>query len=410
MFGVNPSRPVLRERLFKRKEKPMQENIQQQVDALFKENNWQGIIDLLKPIVDAGDHSIDYLRNLGFAYSQLDQYKNARRYYQIWLQFDPKRPQPYYSIGYTYYDGQNWEKAIKWFDKALSRFPSYVVCLYRKGVALFMWGKETKAKSVLESAISSYKFMRNTDMQKRLAKYYYRSVFYLGKCELALGNFGSARACFEKNLEDAREYIDPIYVKYNLAYTLVKNRKYDEAEKYLEEITTKYANKEWIFRLWGNLLQARGEYRLAIEKYTQALKIRIQPYILINRAEAHIKNDDLEYAKQDLYEALKRDRKAKHKILLRLAGIAMAQEQLTKAEQLAKRAIEFKLKVYEADFANAHYFLYKLYEKMGEDEKSFQELEMAQKLFKEWEWENRRPEFDPETMDEEPRTDELFRL
>jgi len=388
----------------------MSEVLNHKISELFESNKWQEIIDLLKPVVDGGDRTIEYLRNLGFAYSQLDQYKNARRYYQLWLDLDPRRPQPYYSIGYTYYDAKNWEKAIKWFDKALYRFPGYVVCLYRKGVALFMWGKETEAKRVLQSAITYHQAIKDEDMQRRLAKYYYRSVFYLGKCELALGNYGSARACFQKNMEDKRAYVKPVFAEYNLALCYVKEKKYEAAENHLKNIAQSFSRTEWIFRLWGLLLHDKGHYDEAIEKYTQALQIRNQAYILINRAQAYRKNGDLENAKQDFYEALQRDRKGKHKILLQLAEIALEQNQLSKAEMLAKRAIDFKLKIYEADYANAHYLLHKIYEQMGEDEKSIEELQAAQKLLEEWEWEKREFRIETDGNEQEAIDEALFRL
>ncbi len=386
------------------------QRLDKEIAALIKENKWQEIINLLNPVIENGDFSVTNLKNLGFAHSRLGHHHKARKYYKMWMQKEPDKAQPYYNMGYTFYDQGKWKEAIHWFDLALERYPDYMLCLYRKGMALFFWDKIPKAAKSLQIAVNIYKTIHDPDLQRRMAKYYYRSTFYLGKCELNQGSAVMAQIWFEKNLEDQRHYVKPLFVRYNLAKAYLKSKDYAKAEQIIQTLAPHYENKEWLFDIWGRILHNMRQHRLAIEKFSMALKVRMLPYILIHRAGSYFEMGDMELAKQDLYEALRRDRKGRHKILLKLAEIAMEQKQFSKAENLAKRAMEFKKKIYDVDYANAHYFLYKLYDRMDKTEESIEELKLAEKLYNQWEWGNEKEisEFLPpyETEDEHKSNDE----
>ena len=363
--------------------------IEKQIANLEKNNHWQQIIDLLKPLLKSGNESVFILRSLGFAYSQLDRYDEARYCYKRWIELEPGRAQPYYHVGFTFYDAGQWNEAVEWFDLALERFPDYLVCLYRKGVALFMTFKVRQAKDTLKKAIMVYQQSNNPDFKQRMSKYYYRSIFYLGKCYLQINSLNNARACFEKILqEDQRAYIDPLYVKYNLALSLMKLKKYEQAEQLAITLTKMNSRAEWLYDFWGRLLIEQNRPAEAIQKLNMGLKIRVQPYILADRAKAYYLNGQRELAKNDLHDALRRDRKAKHKILLELAKIAFEEKHINDAEVYARRAIEFKQRIYEADYAEAHLMLHQIYQAMGHTKQAEEELEIAQNICPQLEWED----------------------
>lgn len=363
--------------------------IKTQIQNLEKRNQWQQIIDLLKPIVEQEKADAEILRALGFAYSQLDRYDEARYCYKQWLELEPNRAQPYYNIAYTFYDAGQWKEAVEWFDKALEISPDYLVCLYRKGVALYMDGKTRKAKDTLRQAVIVYQNFNDGDFKRRLNKYYYRSIFYLGKSYLGVGSFKNARACFEKVLqEDRRNYIDKLFVKYNLALSLTRLKEFDAAENIVRELASRNQRAEWLYDFWGRLLIDQKRYAEAIEKLNMALRIRMQPYILIDRARANYFSGERAAAKHDLHEALRRDRKGKHKILLELAKIANEEKLFPQAIQFARRAIEFKLKIYEADYAEAHLLLSELYKSVGKEKKAREEYNIAQQIDPQMEWDD----------------------
>ncbi|WP_456443050.1 tetratricopeptide repeat protein [Caldithrix abyssi] len=364
-------------------------DIQLKIQEMEKKHQWQKIIDLLKPLVEQGENAVYVLRALGFAYSQLDRYHEARFCYKQWIELEPHRAQPYYHVGFTFYDAGQWNEAVEWFDQALERFSDYMVCLYRKGVALFLAGKSRKAKEDLKKAIIVYQNAEDAQFKQRQGKYYYRSIFYLGKCYLQIRFYKNARACFEKIMaEDRRMYIDALYVKYNLALSLMHLKEFARAEQIVAELTRLKPRAEWLYDFWGRLLVKQQRYVEAIEKLDLALKIRVQPYILIDRARAHFMNGKTQLAKADLNDALRRDQKGKHKILLELAKIALQEKQFAQAMAYARRAIEFKQRIYEADYAEAHLLLSDIFRATGENQKAQQEFQIAQELCPDLAWED----------------------
>ncbi len=224
----------------------------QKINELQQTNRWQDMIDYLKPSVESGNARVEHLRALGFAYSQLDRYDEARYCYKQWLERESNRAQPYYSIGYTFYDAGQWKEAIEWFDLALELFPHYLVCLYRKGVAQYNMLKFLKAKETLKQAIVIYQSYQDDAHLKRGAKYYVRSIFYLGKVYYDLRSYGNALACFKKvDEEDERNYLAPHFKKYNLAKGYAGVKKYSEAERIIAPLCAHPQAKEYmpIFRL-----------------------------------------------------------------------------------------------------------------------------------------------------------------
>ena len=366
------------------------DDIEKIVELLQRQNSWQKIIEYLKPMVEQGKISATTLRALGFAYSQLDRYDEARYCYKLWLEIEPNRAQPYYNIGYTFYDAGNWKEAVQWFDQALEIMPDYIVCLYRKGVALYMSGKTRNAMETLRQAVKVYQDINKGDFKRRLSKYYYRSVFYLGKCYLRSGSFQNARACFEKVMqEDRRNYIDKLFVRYNLALSLTHLKEFEAAEIIVKELVQRNPKAEWLYDFWGRMLIDQKRYAEAIDKLNLAMRIRIQPYVLMDRARANYFAGNRAAAKQDLNEALRRDRnKAGHKILLELAKIANEEKQFSQAIQFAKRAIQFKLKNYDVDYAEAHLLLSEIYKALGKEKEAGEEFNIAQNLRPQMEWED----------------------
>ncbi len=363
-------------------------NFNTQLQELEKHKKWAEIIELLKPLMEQGKETVEVVRSLGFAYSQLDRHHEARYCYKRWIELEPDKAQPYYHVGFTFYDAGQWMEAVEWFDLALERYPKYMVCLYRKGVALFMARKSRKAKETLKKAIMIYQDNQDAQFKQRMGKYYYRSIFYLGKCYFQLRSFKNARSCFEKIIaEDKRAYIDTLFVRYNLALCLMYLKEYEQAEQIVKQLTEKKPRAAWLFDFWGRLLIEQKRFFEAIQKFNIALKIRRQPFILVDRAKANYLCGKIELAKKDLHEALKRDKKGKHKILLELAKIAKEEKYFSEAIIYAKRAIEFKQKIYDADYIDAHILLSEVYTAIGEYQKAMEEWEIVQSLNPELEWE-----------------------
>ncbi len=343
------------------------------------------IVQYLKPVAESGSAGSEVFSNLGFAYSQLNRLDEARYCYKQWLELEPNRAQPHYCLGYIDYMEKEWKEAIEWFDQALEIFPDYMVCLYRKGVAQFNMLKSKTALETFTRAIKVYQASENPQFMKTQAKYFYKSIFYLGKCYYDLHKFNHSIACFKKIIaEDQRDYVDPLFKNYNLAKGFYGLKQYPEAIAILLELHKKFPQREYIDDLLGQVYAASGDYYRANEYYKQALKKRPAFYIFSHRADLHFNNGKLSEAIRDYHEALKRDRKGKHKILLALGKTAIAQNQPEQAKTYFIRAIEFKKKLYESDYADAHLALAEYYKLTGNDNEAKAEYAIAAELMDSW--------------------------
>ncbi len=360
-------------------------NVYQQLKQLQKEHKWQKIVDLLKPLVQTANPRRFELSSLGFAYSQLDRYDEARYCYKKWLELEPNSARPYYCLGYLYYDDQQWHEAIEWFDQALELDAGYINCLYRKGIAEYRLLKFNKAKDTMKYAIKSYLAIKDDDELRRLGKYFIKSVFYLGKIYYQLKQYSNAFACFKKVIdEDKRNYIQPEFKEYNIAkgfFGMGKNR---EARQTLEKYMADNRVKEYYFDLLGRIFATENDEYKALKSFKTAIKIRPASYIYIHRAQFFEKLKKLNEALPDYHQALRRDKHGKHKILLAIGLINIQLCRLSEAKVYIIRAIEFKKKIYEADYYEAHLALAEYYKLSNHDEEAKNEFKIAATLAPAW--------------------------
>lgn len=353
---------------------------------LFKQkNNWQGIINTFdKDVQKDGKYwdTVELVKEVGFAHSQLGNFKQALYLYQRWRELAPDRAQPYYSIGYIYAQTQDYKEAIKWYNFALEKYPSYLICLYRKGIALLQQQKNKDALKILEKTIALYRSNKNEDFQKKQRKTYIRSLFAAGKASYNCHKFIPARDLFLQVLrEDKKNFISPLFKYYNLGKCFIELEEKENAGNYLEKALHINKYKDYVWERLGRFHHKLSEdYQQSLFCFEKALSCRRAPYILISRAQLYLDMGKPIYAIKDLQEALKKDRKGKHKIMLALGKVYLKQRKLTEAEIYLNRACDFKLKMYETDYAEAHYYLAYLWQMRGEKKKSEHEFTVANRI------------------------------
>jgi len=245
--------------------------------------------------------------------------------------------------------------------------------------------KSKKAKETLSKAISAYQNITDEKWQKSQAKYYLKSIFYLGKAYYDIKQFQNALACFKKvNDEDKRHYLAPHIKKYNLAKGFFGVKRYNEAEAMLISLGNHKMARNYVFSLLAQVQAEAGETGKAFASFETALKKHPDAYIYSYRAALHEKQGDLYKAIADYHQALRRDRVGKHKTLLALGKISMQQNKLTEADSFFRRAIDFKKKIYDADYYEAHLALAECFHLAGEENKAKSEYSIAAALEKEW--------------------------
>ncbi|TMB01971.1 MAG: tetratricopeptide repeat protein, partial [Deltaproteobacteria bacterium] len=82
-------------------------------------------------------HSTELLYEIGRAFGMLGNEEKVERYLLRCAELAPRRAAVFHcAIGWYFQRKKKWTKALRWYDRALSSFPTYHLCLFRRGYCL----------------------------------------------------------------------------------------------------------------------------------------------------------------------------------------------------------------------------------------------------------------------------------
>ncbi len=82
-------------------------------------------------------HSTELLYEIGRAFGLLGNEEKVERYLLRCAELAPRRAAVFHcAIGWYFQRKKKWTKALRWYDRALSSFPTYHLCLFRRGYCL----------------------------------------------------------------------------------------------------------------------------------------------------------------------------------------------------------------------------------------------------------------------------------
>src|SRR6266478_4984999 len=77
------------------------------------------------------------LFEIGRAFGMLGNEEKVERYLLRCAELAPRRAAVFHcAIGWYFQRKKKWTKALRWYDRALSSFPTYHLCLFRRGYCL----------------------------------------------------------------------------------------------------------------------------------------------------------------------------------------------------------------------------------------------------------------------------------
>jgi len=327
------------------------------------------------------------LRQLGFAFTQQNQLAKALRCYRRWSELEPDCAASYYCQGYVFYLEKKWQQAISLFEQALSIYPDYLVCLYRQARAYFEMNKSLKTIKLIKQAVAIYQRNQNEEWLHRHRKIYIKSLFLLGKAYLERKLFSDALSSFQDVIsKDDRGYIENEHKHYELGKAFFGLGRYQEALQAFQQSNSYSSPLPHILDQIGRTYHKLGDYEKAIQTYHKALNIRSLPFIYFNLALSYLASGKTAAAIQCFHDCLRRDNKGKHKVYLELAKIYLEQKKMSEAHHYLQEAIQFKIKKYGKDYADAHYLLMFYYIELGDTNQARQELKMTLEIEPNFEW------------------------
>jgi tetratricopeptide (TPR) repeat protein len=120
-------------------------------DIMMARKRYRDAIDFYKP----GSATSAVLANkTGIAYHQLQDLRNAEKYYKKAIKLDPHYAEAVNNLGTVYYAHKSYKKAIKQYRKALRITPNSASILSNLGTALFARKKYDQASQVYAQALA----------------------------------------------------------------------------------------------------------------------------------------------------------------------------------------------------------------------------------------------------------------
>ncbi|MCC5943978.1 MAG: tetratricopeptide repeat protein [Bernardetiaceae bacterium] len=203
---------------------------------------------------------------LGLAYQELENYKEAEKYYQKAIDIKPNLYEAWYNLGIVYDDLQAYEKAIEAYQKAIDIKPDYDWAWNNLGLVYSAFAQFGKGLKEYEKAIEA--FQKAIDIKPDKHEAWYN-----------LGNVYNSLQAYEKAIEAYQNAIDIKPDKHeawhNLGIVYYNLQAYEKAiEAYQKAIDIKPDKHE----AWNNLGLAHSNlqhYKKAINAYNKAISYKV---------------------------------------------------------------------------------------------------------------------------------------
>lgn len=102
-------------------------------------------------------NDVEFVLEIARVYSLIGNDAKVEQYFLRCAQLNPRRAALYRGqIGWFFQRKKRWARALCWYDRALETFPTYHLCLFRKGYCLERLHRPRAAAAALEAACASY--------------------------------------------------------------------------------------------------------------------------------------------------------------------------------------------------------------------------------------------------------------
>lgn len=250
----------------------------EKAEQFASENKWAEATESYKQAVDLKPSDNSVFGKLGFCYSRNRQHNLAIEIFSKLAEREPFIARWPYMIGYQYYDKKEWNKAIEFFDKAISLKADYIKALYRNAYSHLQIADPEGAEPLLLRCVDSWR--RLDDAGKLNEKNRYSNVcFQLGKLYLEKGLTWKA----EKWLKEAvnQDHEDE-FKHYNLGKALLKNRKIPQALEEFQAADTLHPHLDYLQDKLASAHLLAGNSGEAEKIYQSIPSYKRKPYIWCN--------------------------------------------------------------------------------------------------------------------------------
>src|SRR5437870_1124835 len=137
-------------------------------------------------------NSTELLYEIGRAFGMLGNEEKVERYLLRCAELAPRRAAVFHcAIGWYFQRKKKWTKALRWYDRALASFPTYHLCLFRRGYCLEKLHRPRETVDAISRAREIWD-KAPTEQRQRGRGVQVQVLFHLSRALRDLGEFDAA--------------------------------------------------------------------------------------------------------------------------------------------------------------------------------------------------------------------------
>ncbi len=327
-------------------------------------------------------NSTELLFEIGRSFGMLGNEEKVERYLLRCAELAPRRAAVFHcAIGWYFQRKKKWTKALRWYSRALESFPTYHLCLFRRGYCLEKLHRPREAAEALKRAREVWD-EAPPEQRQRGRGVQVQVLFHLSRVLRDLGAFADAAETLEAcRVLDAETDPPAIRAEHVLACRgelQLRQGDLDGALATFEEARDLDPSSSYVFERLGRVHEMRGEIDTAAAAYGHATELPrgAFAFLALGRFHTHVTRN-LPAAATALVEAFARLKSAEPLVRLELAHLELACGRPIAALAQVERAIACRR---EGGFAEGLRLAATICEQVGRPADASRYLEQLAKL------------------------------
>lgn len=312
-------------------------------------------------------NSADLLFEIGRAFGMLGNEDKVERYLLRCADLAPRRAAVFHcAIGWYFQRKKKWTKALRWYDRALQSFPTYHLCLFRRGYCLEKLHRPREALESLSRARDVWE-QAGAEQRARGRGVQVQVLFHLSRVLRDLGEFERATAaldaCRDLDAETEPPAIRPEHLLACRGELLIRRGDVHGARTLFEEARDLDCTSSYVWERLGRAHELLGDHEDAEQAYRRAISLPRGAFAYLSLGRFHVNvTRNLEGAAAALCEALRQVPSAEPLVRLELARLQLACGRPSAAYDQVRQALACRR---EGGFAEGLRLAAELAERLG---------------------------------------------
>ncbi len=328
-------------------------------------------------------NSTDLVYEIGRAFGMLGNEDKVERYLLRCAELTPRRAAVFHcAIGWYFQRKKKWTKALRWYDRALSSFPTYHLCLFRRGYCLEKLHRPREAVEALERARACWD-QAGQEQRARGRGVQVQVLFHLSRVMRDLGDFETSTevldACRTLDADTEPPAIRPEHILASQGELLARRGDLDRALALFEEARSLDPDSSYVWERIGHVHEMRGSVAQAEAAYRHATELPRGAFAFLALGRLHTEvTHDHRAAATALAEALRQAQSAEPLVRLELARLHLALDRPHAALAQLEQALACRR---EGGFAEALRLAAQVAERVGRPVEAASHLRQLSRLF-----------------------------